>query len=391
MLLLKESLSSEESFLLELAKHVALNTNEPLNSHPLHSNLDWARIQNLSLAQGMFPSFYKNYVTSNEGLFGENLLSQIKEKWKLLKSKNLAITAEATRLWQVFDTKKIKAIPYKGFELSNHLYGDENSRQFDDIDILIQPDEIETFSGVLKELGYTANKKFEGRKKKAYQFWECELDFVQKHTNITVELHWAVAPRYLSDRALLDRLWNGENIKEEKGKFPHIMDPEMFLLLLIHNGLKHHFDRLSNIMDMLVLWKKINRGPNSLLSKINASNLDKIFFQFKFLSINKLEIPESLFSSNESLSKTASVNSSQSKNLKDTRLLDKIQAGERSFYLCLWQWNMLENYKQKFIYAYKLLFVPNEYDWKKINLRDSFYLLYYVLRPLRLFYSWVLK
>src|SRR6202042_525320 len=73
--------------------------------------------------------------------------------------KNMAraiyLSHELTRILEIFESRGIQAIPYKGPVLAAQAYGDIALRQFHDLDIVLRQRDLPAAHEVMMGLGYT--------------------------------------------------------------------------------------------------------------------------------------------------------------------------------------------------------------------------------------------
>jgi hypothetical protein len=155
-----------------------------------------------------------------------------------------------------FEREGIEAIPYKGPVLAQRAFGDVALREFDDLDILVHSYDLARAQQVLSAAGYQPYHH-----DKLSSFFEensCHYQYVHPEHGFQIELHWAVASSYFPLAFKKQRIWQdlqripfgGLSVLAHKTE-------DLLLVLCIHGG-KHHWKRLSWVIDVAEL---IRRNP----------------------------------------------------------------------------------------------------------------------------------
>jgi hypothetical protein len=202
---------------------------------------------------------------------------------------NLKLTADLIRLLRAFGRAGIEAIPYKGPVLTQLAYGDLALRKFDDLDILVRQRDLPGARKILKELGFNPLHE-----KLSSFFVENSFHYVflDPRGEFNVELHWAVAPSYLPLEFKGDRLW--QNLRPIPfgglSVLGHSLE-DLLLVLCIH-GSKHHWLRLSWIVDVAELMR---RNPDldwdGLLSEADRLHCRRMVVLGVYLAAQILQAP----------------------------------------------------------------------------------------------------
>lgn len=112
---------------------------------------------------------------------------------------NLSLQREALRELVVrFKAQTCRFVVIKGGALMHSIYKQTNDRQFNDLDILVAPRDIELAQSMLKELGY---KQAPVRSKAELKYGELSHPHVApfKKNGVTIELHTRLLPVELVD------------------------------------------------------------------------------------------------------------------------------------------------------------------------------------------------
>jgi hypothetical protein len=287
----------------------------------------------------------------------------------------------------MFESNGIPAIPYKGPALAGSVYGDLALRQFSDLDILVQKQDVLKARDLLVSSGYTPEVHLTGVQAVALLKYQYELSFIHNNGRIFIGLHWELVPRYLDCPFVSEHLW--KNFKPIAGNsgFPTI-SPEYMLLMLCIHGTKHFWSQLIWVCDVAELihvhkemdWDFVlnlakNIGCQRMLflglflakDLIGASFPDEVLQKIKTdpkVKILAEQVKQTLFQKNDRL------------------------PGIRNFLFYLMS---KEHLKDKLLYCQRMITTISPQDWAFVELPQSLSFLYYFLRPIRLMIRYLLK
>jgi hypothetical protein len=160
------------------------------------------------------------------------------------------LTEELCDVLTEFARQGVAALPYKGPVLGQTLYGDIALRQFNDLDILIKPDEVPQAALLLERRGY--------RNKYQLQPWQaqhlikndCEYNFFHAGQQVHLDLHWNFTPRYFTLRFDLDGIRQRARPVTLNGLAVNSLTPEDMLLVLAVNAAKDYWTKLLPLCDI---------------------------------------------------------------------------------------------------------------------------------------------
>ena len=170
------------------------------------------------------------------------------------KAGTLAKVAEFIKVTDLLWAGGIDFIPLKGPLLSFRLYGDATTRRYGDIDILVDPGDVDKARADLLAAGYkeymfTWPESVSG-KKKALRYWH-HVSFQNPESEVVTELHWKLSNmQWLNfrnaDRFVRENLCNVEFC----GKKYQVLNPEAELLYLVIHGGVHRWGMLKWLVDI---------------------------------------------------------------------------------------------------------------------------------------------
>jgi hypothetical protein len=162
----------------------------------------------------------------------------------------LGLTRELVAVVERCAQEDIQALPYKGPVLAALFYDEIALRQFRDIDLLVQRQDIPRTCELLGAEGWTAREQLGEAQAREWIERDCELHF-DRGNEVALELHWHVLPTAHTQGLRADALWEGLVPTELAGVPTRTFPPEVWLVLLcIHGGDKHRWSRLQMILDV---------------------------------------------------------------------------------------------------------------------------------------------
>jgi hypothetical protein len=156
--------------------------------------------------------------------------------------RNLQLTVELLEILKVFEAHGIPALAYKGPSLAQYVYGSLALRQFGDVDILLHARDVPAARTLLVERNYLSSP-WRLLVPGAFRF-EYQHSLVRQPDEVTVELHWRVAPRSVAAAVGMEELWSRrEGVSLLGVTVPTITGGDLVMVLCIH-GSKHLWKRL---------------------------------------------------------------------------------------------------------------------------------------------------
>lgn len=183
-------------------------------------------------------------------LAGERVTEESYEE----KAGTLIKVAEFIKVTDLFRATGIEFIPLKGPLLSYRLYGDATARRYGDIDILVDPPDVDKARAVLLKAGYNEYMfswpvSVSG-KKKALRYWH-HVSFKDPEAGVITELHWRLSNKQWLNFRDADRFVS-ENLYTVGfyGKKYQVLNPEAELLYLVIHGGVHRWGMLKWLADV---------------------------------------------------------------------------------------------------------------------------------------------
>ncbi|MDY9922940.1 nucleotidyltransferase family protein [Methanobacterium sp.] len=348
----------------------------------IENNLDWEYLIQIATRHKLRPLLYSNLkeFSGVSEVFKRNIGHFYRENAQ----KNLFFLGELFKILDLLESGGIVAIPFKGPILSILIYKNIALREFNDLDIFVDQENVIKSREVLISNGYEQDLFLDKLKEKKYVESQHEYQFINQKNNYLLELHWKFSELFfffpndeldVIDLHKLNSTYiNGRNIK-------FFSSEDLFLILCLHNA-GHRWARLSWICDIGVFlhenkkleWDKIfNNATRMGISRIILINLylSKILLGSEF--------PKSI---NNILKSDKDVKNVSEEIINEIFSKDPISSQLSQELI------MKFRIREKFIYGLMDVIKngtkPTIRDWKIIPLPIYLYPLYYLLRPIRL-------
>lgn len=222
------------------------------------AEIDWQALAQLAKAHRVVPLLYNRLRSVCPKAVPDPLLESLRCYCKSIAIRNLSTTSELRRLLLLMGSKGIDTLPYKGPMLTKMLYEDLELRQFGDLDIVIQPEDMRSVEKLLVAEGY---RPYFGEKTavelNAYMKSKNEhtYDFYHDRKKFFIEIHWRFWPSFFSSVSPKD-IWHRREPDELAGIAVSNFKVEDYLIILCMHGSRHQWERLSWLCDIALLLQK---------------------------------------------------------------------------------------------------------------------------------------
>jgi Uncharacterised nucleotidyltransferase len=223
------------------------------------SALDWNEVLRLAECHGVLPLAARNLIELGRVKDGRGLPPEVERSLRSAHEANLRrglwFAAELARIMQHFESRQLRALPYKGPALAQSLYRDLGLRSFSDLDFLISPADFDRAKQALAEIGYrpSAHVNPAVESPAIERLWlrtGYERSFDSAAGENLVELQWALLPHfYAVDLGVEDLLARAGKTVVGEREVP-CLSPEDSLLVLCLHAAKHLWTRLIWLSDI---------------------------------------------------------------------------------------------------------------------------------------------
>src|SRR5579883_932497 len=255
-------------------------------------NIDWEYLIQKANKHGVISLLYTRLNTICPLDVPEFALNELRGIFHAIATRNLFLTGELVKLLNLLKEQGILAVPYKGPVLATSIYKNLALRQFGDLNIIVQQQDIFTVKKLLLSQGYRPNIEMTHAEEIAYLNSKTEhtYDFIHDEKGIFIEIHWRIAPKYISPIEPKD-FWQDLEPFSLAGTTVSYLPLEDWLPILCVHASRHMWERLSWLCDIATL---IHNHPNlnweQVLRQANAFGCKRILFLGLFLAHNFLGV-----------------------------------------------------------------------------------------------------
>ena len=185
------------------------------------------------------------------------IISELHSRFERNAHRSLANAAELVRLYKLFQENGIAFVPLKGSVLALQVYGNLARRHAGDIDLLVEPGQVELAERLL-QINYRRVKpalQLSPSQRRRFLKLMHHFEYLHDLDNLRVELHWRAmnsrTPQGLELTRLLSR---GPKVAVAGSKLPGLSLPDNILYLCGH-GACHGWFRLFWLADLAEIMR----------------------------------------------------------------------------------------------------------------------------------------
>lgn len=342
------------------------------------NDINWKKFVDLCAHHNVIPLVYKKIRSEGEGIFPDETIALLKDLYHKIVQWNFIQANQLKKVLRILEENNIKGIPVKGPAISVQAYGDIGNRMFQDLDLLIFPEDFIDVYNILNTEGYEPAVELSEKKKKLWRRYRKDLEFKKGKT--LIDIHQRLSQGYsLFD--LTEELVERCDSVDILDKSLRVLSAEDTLIYLSINGTKDEWFKLRMITDM-----------SGLISLHPEMDWDAVLKIAKRMGIKRMVLTGlQLMSEVSGVTLPDTVLSEISGDIKikelgkyyKEKLLTKTGdsfARERTRSVL----NTLDSSVYRIRYYLYFLFTPTPHDLDWVSLPESLYFLYRILRPLRL-------
>jgi hypothetical protein len=368
----------------------------------LQQSLDWIYILETAQRNCVLPLVSWNLLRKFDELLELEVKNTLDEYFQNHTRNNMFLTAKLIEVINLLKLHSIPVLPFKGPLLAMEFYGNIAFRLFGDLDILVQMEHLPTAIKLLEQNGYEATESINWLKKNNLDIINHDVKLTHKENKVVLELHWRLSCSYFDVPLNINLLWEDLETTSFAGmKVNKLPFNDLLIYLCVHGG-RHRWERLSWICDLNEMisskedidWGQINKEAKQLgcekavglgLHLINKFfGRDTLLLEWQRNKNSEIfeeltqEVHERLFN-----------NKSDSIEINSRAWFLKRQLFHLKLKRRLWDKIKLHVYYND--YYLKEIFSPNDADVNLLKLPHILSPLYYVIRPIRLFYTYVIQ
>ncbi|HSZ63464.1 MAG TPA: nucleotidyltransferase family protein [Terriglobales bacterium] len=370
------------------------------------ASLDWPKFTSQAEHHGVLPLAARNLLEIDSAALTARLPSEIARELQLAYDanlrRNLWFASEMLRIQQHFESKQLQAIPYKGPVLAQTAYGDLTLRRFSDLDFLISSADFIRAKQALDEIGYHPSSEMTPSVERFWLRKGNERMFDGPAGKYLVELQWAILPHFYAVDSAHDRHRNDPRRNDRRAndlavenliararratvadqQVPSLSAEDNLLVLCLHAA-KHLWMRLIWLTDIAQTFRSEAPAIDhaQVLARASALGIVRILGVNFWLVKNLLheQIPtwaEETIASDRSVPTLGQelaerLAASATYNFESTEYFRRLL-------------KLRERPTDQAKYLWRLLSTPGQSDLAAVNLPESMFPLYRVVRLARL-------
>lgn len=220
---------------------------EQLEMHAAQIN-DWAGFLDSAYTHGVFPLVHKSLKSITA--VPENIKLRLKSTNFEIARRNMTMTAELLKIMKLLEENGIPALAIKGPVLSQMIHGDVTQRQYADLDILVQQEDMWSIGQLLTQNEYMFDHPLKFIKNKTLLKIAKDITFSNEKHSVHIEVHWRLFSGKLFTKSNL-KLFHEHPVACNINKSPiPTLDTDILLLYLLLHGSKHLWERIEWIVDV---------------------------------------------------------------------------------------------------------------------------------------------
>jgi hypothetical protein len=351
---------------------------------------NWNDFISLSYSHGVFPLVYQ-VLKKYENDIPLDVFAFMKQTYMNVVKTNMLMTSELIKVSNLLEENGIKAIAFKGPVLSAMAYGDVISRQYVDLDILVDENKLDEVASILESNKYTTINSSKLLKNKKYLETDKDFSFFTPNNNIHIEMHWRLFQKKTFKNIINENFYLNKNtIMINNNAISTFSFNFLFVYLCLH-GSKHVWERIEWIVDINRLlelnndieWNKlveISKKMDCKISLLLGLNLSKILFGTKYpdnieLLLKDKDIEELTFQSLDFIDKKYLL----IENYKKYQIVN------------FFNLKLISDKKEKFKYFLSIYFDVSKNDFLMFPLPTYLNLLHYFIKPFRVISKIIFK
>lgn len=298
--------------------------------------------------------------------------------------KNMFMTKELLDITNILEENNITTISLKGPVLSQMAYGDVVSRQYVDLDLLVDESSFLHSIEILKSNSFKHDDEFKLEKFKEKRNIFHDITLVN-NLGISIELHWRLfSDEYMTDFNNMKLFKNYSSVKINNQDIRTFSNEINLLYFCIH-GAKHNWERIEWLVDIVRFIENNDIDWDVVIGYVEKTNTQKIIYSTFLLASKILDISFEEKIKNKITAKDIIKLTEDFEKIFYEDFRHVIEDKEPSKRITKVQFDLLNGFKNKYLFLISL-FAPTELDLKTINLPKSLNFLYYSIRIFNLIY-----
>ncbi|HEY5021236.1 MAG TPA: nucleotidyltransferase family protein, partial [Gemmatimonadaceae bacterium] len=353
-----------------------------------HDVADWDEFLRLATGHAIVP-LVDQYLTRH-GSRGvpPHVFGHLRDGAQASAVRSLRLSAQLVSVLRAFESEGIEAMPFKGPSLALLVYGNLSLRQFDDLDILVRRNDIERARRALSGIGFAPVLAYSDDQRASIQLSGHHEQLVDASSGTTVELHWLLNHRAQSRESSERQWWENEQAVSIGGVAAHTLGRENLLLYLCMHGGKHGWARLAWLSDLAHALRAYPDADWSWIwrrgRETGSTRMLTVGVGLARALLSDRSITDSAIKGRPRDTKAEALVALFSARLRGPEIR------ERPVDLDV-QLQMRERLRDRLRYTWHVVAMPHASDVGVLKLPRSLHGAYYVMRPVRLLWKYLVR
>ncbi len=342
---------------------------------------DWSRLVELATVHAIVPLLSLQATNARPGLLPEDTVDELQEAVRRGAIRGLQLAGHLVIVLAELRRRGIDAIPVKGPTLAALVYGNFSLRWYEDLDVLVHPDDFESAKEALHDLDFYPVQRVFNDSRDALLPEDHQEAFVHRESTVPLELHRSLSHRTLADDSLERRWWKERQTIVVAGLAMETLGPETLLLHLCMHGAKHSWSRLVWLCDLHHALQRFDDANWEVIWRLADECGATRMVNVGLLLVNELlggsEFTQRAFDLRPADNRSLSI----AVEIRDRILCTPGAVPEIDFGV---QMRLRTRWRDRVRYAIHILAEPWPADVAALELPQTLRRAYYVFRPLRL-------
>lgn len=249
-------LSPEQTLLLQCCTSQLQPETGSLYDFLKSRQVDWGKFVKLTSIHKLFPVVH-NALREYEEFVPADIREEISDSVSRNVKRIMNLSGELIGLQKLFETGGIRVLAFKGPLMIMQLFGDYRFRQTRDLDLLVEPQNIDAALDILQNAGYILEDRYFNRSPEKRALYMARENHVRLHHGLRrscIELHWAVSKYFTS--IPVKTLFDASQSIDFHGCTMQTLTPEDYSVILAVHGIYHRFENLFWLYDLAHILKK---------------------------------------------------------------------------------------------------------------------------------------
>ena len=348
---------------------------------------DFQHFTELASRHGVFPLVFRSLYAHASNLIDPEIIQNMKQSNLRLVGLNMLMSAALIKILNLLEQHSILAIPFKGPVLAQLAYGDIALRQFGDLDILVQEENLYRSGELLEQAGYEPMATINYLRNPAKMYVEKNFEFYNRKNGVKLEVHWRLTNRIFSTN-IEPGIIRGDLQKVQLFKQQvKTMSVQYLLLYLCAHGAYHMWERVEWVVDIdRLLTAHTDLDWKSLLQKAKNTRSETTLLLGLVLTNYLLgtPIPTEINHSIEQNSVVKKLLNQSIQGIKDRSLYRDFTSNSKNYEMFRFNLALQDGRAAKLSFLMQTLFHWSDRDVMVINLPRPLFFLYFPIRIVRI-------